>query len=111
MKVKETLGKLLKQYRYPILILLLGVALMLLPTGGSVAKSRAEPAGEEARLEELLASVEGVGDCRVLLSESGVVVVCRGADSAAVRLEILRALGAYTGFGSDKISILKLAGS
>lgn len=111
MKLDEKIGNTLKKYRYPLLILLLGVTLMLLPSARSGKPDETEAAGEELRLQELLSAVEGVGDCRVLLSESGVVVVCRGAESAAVRLEILRALGAYTGFGSDKITILKLAGS
>ena len=111
MKLDEKLRQGLKKYRYPLLILLLGVALMLLPTGSSAAQSEGETDSEEIRLQILLSSVEGVGETRVLLSDSGVVVACRGADSAQVRLEILRAVGSYTGFGSDKITILKLAGS
>ncbi len=111
MKLDEKIGKILRTYRYPLLILLLGIALMLLPSGRAAAQRHETSDGEEQRLEELLSAVEGVGECRALLSESGVVIVCRGADSAQVRLEILRAVGSYTGFGSDKITILKLAGS
>ena len=39
--------------------------------------------------------------------KGGAVVVCPGADSAAVRLKITRAVSAYTGLGSDRIIILK----
>ena len=45
----------------------------------------------------------------MIVSENGVVVVCRGAEDAKVRLDIIRAIGSYTGFGSDKITVLKMA--
>ena len=38
----------------------------------------------------------------------GAVVVCDGADSAAVRLRIMQAVSALTGLGSDKISVIKM---
>lgn len=110
MKTEGKIRELLLKYRYPLLILLLGVLLMLLP-GGKTASKRTAEDSEEARLQELLAATEGVGEARVLISDSGVVVVCRGAESAQVRLNILRAVGSFTGFGSDKITILKLAGT
>ncbi len=95
----------LEKFKYPLLILVLGVVLMLLPGG-----SREEPAGEDSeRLQQLLACAEGVGEVRVLVSEQGVVVVCSGAEDARVRLHILKAVSAYTGTGSDRITILKMA--
>ena len=36
----------------------------------------------------------------------GVVIVCEGAGSARVRLDIVNAVSAYTGFGSDRIKVL-----
>ena len=111
MKHDAKIGQILLKYRYPLLILLLGVFLMLLPGGKSSARKEAEADSGETRLQELLAASEGVGDARVLISDSGVVVVCSGAENAQVRLNILRAVASYTGFGSDKITILKLAGS
>ena len=111
MKADGKIARLLLKYRYPLLILLLGVLLMLLPDGGTARKNAGTEDSEEARLQALLAATEGVGESHVLISESGVVVVCRGAESAKVRLDILRAVGSFTGFGSDKITILKLAGS
>ena len=59
-------------------------------------------------LAELLSKTQGVGKAQVLISESGVVVACSGASNASVRLDMIRAVSAYTGFGSDKIIILKL---
>ncbi|MCD8343584.1 MAG: hypothetical protein LUC19_04260, partial [Oscillospiraceae bacterium] len=59
-------------------------------------------------LAEFLDNTEGVGSAQVLLSSEGAVVVCDGADSAAVRYAVTGAVGAYTGLGSDKITIIKM---
>lgn len=40
----------------------------------------------------------------------GAVVVCDGADSAAVRLAIVNAVSSLTGLGSDKITVVKMKG-
>lgn len=99
-------GKTLDKFKYPALILLIGVLLMALPTGSS---STAEGADDEsARAAEILSRTEGVGEAIVLISENGAVVVCEGADSAAVKLSIVKAISSYTGFGSDRITILKM---
>lgn len=100
-KAKDILDK----FKYPLLILALGIILMLLPSGGA----KSEEAEGDERIQQMLSSVEGVGEAQVIISENGVVVVCRGAENAAVRLDIIRAISAYTGFGSDRITILKLA--
>lgn len=96
----------LQKFKYPLLVLLAGVLLMLLPLSSEKPKAEKEPG---TQLEEILSSARGAGETRVLLSESGVIVVCRGADDAEVRLDMIRAIRSYTGFGSDKITILKLA--
>ncbi len=38
----------------------------------------------------------------------GALVVCEGADSAAVRLSIVSAVAALTGLGSDQITVVKM---
>lgn len=38
----------------------------------------------------------------------GAIIVCEGADSAAVRLAIVDAVSKVTGLGSDRISVLKM---
>lgn len=38
----------------------------------------------------------------------GAVVICQGADSAAVRLSIVEAVADATGLGTDQISVLKM---
>jgi len=95
----------LDRYKYPLLILLIGMILLLLPSSSEKAAVTADRA---AALAELLSAAQGVGEAKVLISESGVVVACRGAANASVRLDIIRAVTSYTGFGSDKITILKL---
>ena len=152
----------IKKYRYPVLILLLGLVLMLIPTGSreTVTEQPVETQEEatmEERLEELLSQIQGAGKVRVMLSYSGgehtlyqtnedivtgsdsstirqdavtvtdsdrnetglvkqvipatylgAIVLCQGADSAAVRLAIADAVSKITGLGTDKISILKM---
>jgi len=95
-----------KTLRIPLLVLALGIGLMLIP-----ARQTPEQTGDspEEKLETLLSLSSGVGTCRVLISENGVVIVCRGAEDPKVQLEILRAAGSYTGFSSDKITVMKMA--
>lgn len=97
--------ELVKKWKTPLLILVAGVLLLLLPGREEKSVPSAPP---EAALAELLSKTQGVGEARVLISDSGVVVACEGASSAGVRLDILRAVRSYTGFGTDKITILKL---
>lgn len=99
----ETILKKLDRLKYPLLILALGLLLLLMPSGST---KNTETDGS-TDLQSILSSARGVGQAQVLISENGVVVVCDGADDAAVKLDILRAVGSYTGFGSDKITILK----
>ena len=97
--------KLAKKWKTPLFILLAGLLLLLLPGGEEKSEPAAPP---EAALADILSKTQGVGEARVLISDSGVVVACEGASSAEVRLDILRAVRSYTGFGTDKITILKL---
>lgn len=95
-------AKRLDKFKYPLIVLVLGVMLMLLPSGVSES---GEDSGDTT-LKTVLSHTRGVGRAEVLVSENGVVVVCDGAEDAKVRLDIIRAVGSYTGFGSDKITIL-----
>ncbi|MDO4815386.1 MAG: hypothetical protein Q4A83_02120 [Bacillota bacterium] len=95
----------IKKYRFLILAAALGIVLLLLP---SCSSEKVADTGDEERLERILESTDSVGKASVLLSENGVVVVCEGADSADVRLTVIKAVSAFTGFTTDKIQILKL---
>ena len=103
MSVIERLAK----YRWILLAICLAALLLLLPTGGDGAEeSTASEA--ELRLEAVLAGIDGAGRVSVLYSENGAAVVCDGAPDAAVRLDIVRAVAAYTGLGADRISVLPM---
>lgn len=73
---KEKALEFLKKYRYVLLVLVIGLALMLLPENGNSTQTKAistpADAGEismEQRLEEILGQIEGAGKVRVLLTE------------------------------------------
>ncbi len=77
MKLEKWTG-LLKKYRLAALVVLLGVVLMLLPTGGSRAQTSGdsnELPGEvysleetEQRMAEVLGTIDGVGRVRIMLT-------------------------------------------
>ena len=99
----EKMKSFLERYKYPLIVFAVGIVLMTVPMNGGNTGSRTE-----LSFREILCRTEGVGRAEVLVSEKGVVVVCDGADRAAVRLEILRCVKSYTGFGSEKVTILKM---
>lgn len=147
-KIVRWLGK----YRYLLLVLLAGLALMLLPTAQLTQPEpqtqQPQPEDDmETRLERILSRIQGAGEVAVMLTESGgeevlyqtdgegadtvlitdadrnqqglvrtrqpptyrgAIVVCTGADSAAVRLAVVEAVSNVTGLGTDKITVLKM---
>ena len=114
----------LSRNKYVLAVLVLGLVLLLLPrasaktAGSQTPIPAAAPVGdalgssgipldtESERLAALLREIRGVGEAAVLLSHTGAVVVCDGGDSATVRLEVTRAVSAYTGLGSDQITVM-----
>ena len=95
----NTLRTAIEKWKYPVLLMLI-----------QTSKEQKVPANNaEEALAAVLASTQGVGEAQVLISDHGVVVACAGAANASVRLDIIRAVGSYTGFSSDRITILKLA--
>ena len=97
----------LAKYKYLLLAILLAAVLLLLPTGGSGAADESSSEAE-SRLEQVLSDIDGAGRVSVLCSESGAAVVCEGAGNASVRLAVTRAVAAYTGLGSNDISVLPM---
>ncbi len=124
MKLTEAgaLKKALEKNKFVLLVLCLGLLLLLLPRRTSAPGAAAVPADagdplkasgipldrECVRLAALLSGIRGVGAAEVLLSANGCVVVCDGADSAEVRWNVTDAVSAYTGLGSDRISVMKM---
>lgn len=103
-EVKEKLSK-LEKFKYPFIILVIGLVLMLLPGGSPESDSSYD---KDSLLQQVLCCSDGVGRAQLISSENGVVIVCEGAENARVRLDIIRAVSSYTGFSSDKITILKM---
>ena len=75
LKTKITKG--IKQYKYAVLILILGLALMLIPgkmfsqpAQQTQAEEKTEIRDPSAMLEEILSQIQGAGKVRVLLSEA-----------------------------------------
>ena len=101
----NTLKGYFERFKYPILILAIGLILMLLPEGENKGSSLPE---KDALIANILSNAEGIGEALVLISDKGVIVVCEGADKAGARLEIIDAVSSYTGYSSDRIAILKM---
>lgn len=72
---KQRINALFAKYKYPVLILLVGLGLMLLPAGEKAPKvelpAETAPVAEslETRLELILAQIAGAGRVSVLLTE------------------------------------------
>lgn len=73
--LQEKVTECIKKYRYAILILLIGVFLMLLPTGKKPAAqaktetvATAPQSGIQEDLQEILSQIQGAGKVRVMLS-------------------------------------------
>ena len=70
---KQRINALFGKYKYPFLVILVGLGLMLLPSGDRAAEPHpveTTPAvGLQQQLEALLGKIEGAGDVRVLLTE------------------------------------------
>ena len=70
---KQRINAIFAKYKYPILVVLVGLGLLLLPDReASLAPVPQETVSEvslEHRLEELLSQVHGAGQVRVLLTE------------------------------------------
>ncbi len=104
-----------------IIALAAGILLILIGLGGSGADT--EEASLESELEELCSSVDGVGECKVLIyykeaedkydSEKyiqSIAVVCDGADSVEVRYRLTELLSSFLGIGTNRVRIEKTAG-
>ena len=104
--VKNKLSGIFERYKIPILVMSFGLMLMLLPGTDKASPSLSQ---NDEIVSEVLSRTQGVGDCLVMISDKGVIVVCHGADSAKVRMQIIEAVNSYTGYTSDKITILKMA--
>ena len=93
-------------------ILLIGASLILI---GSFGRSEEKTLNnEEDRIAEMCSLAEGVGRCEVMLSYSGgevvsALVLCEGADSAAVRARVVSMVSSLYGIGTHRIEVVKIS--
>ena len=95
-------------------LMLLGLTLILIgneQTGEKIAVTQTE----EMRATEMCAMMDGVGDCRVMMTYRpdsdevyAVLVLCDGAESVAVRERITSLFTSLYGIGSHRVEIEKL---
>ena len=117
------------------LIFALGIGVILFSSGKEKETKTEESLAEykanlESELAELCSSVRGVGRCRVSVSFSrgaeniskgsllietkppsvlGVIIVCKGADSDAVRRDLTELITSLFAISSTRVAILKLS--
>lgn len=96
----------LAKHKYPLIVLIVGLVLLLIPSGSTKSSSDGVSNDDEQRLAAILESSRGVGNASVLISEHGAVVVCDGAANPEVKLSVIKSVEAYTGLGCDEIQVL-----
>lgn len=97
-----------------VVLMLFGLILILIgneQTGEKIAVTQTE----EMRATEMCAMMDGVGDCRVMMTYRpdsdevyAVLVLCDGAESVAVRERITSLFTSLYGIGSHRVEIEKL---
>ena len=102
----KTILEFLVKYKFPLIVLILGLLLLSIPTGSTKSSTNGGENGDEQRLSAVLESSKGVGNAYVLISEHGAVVVCDGAADPEVKLRVVKCVEAYTGLGCDEIQVL-----
>jgi len=101
---KKKLKEAIERYKYPIIVIVVGIGLLLLPAKNNDDSDDAK--SYEQRLEQILEESRGAGNVSAVISEHGAVIVCDGADNYEVKLNIINAVKAYTGLKSDDIQVL-----
>lgn len=105
-QLREKLKK-LDKLKYPLFVALIGMMILLMPAASE--EKAHEEAEAAAVLQGALEHIEGVGEVELIISDKGAVVVCVGAENAETRLDIIKAVCTYTGFGTDKVTVLKMS--
>ena len=97
--------------------LILGAVLIIFGSSMGDTSEQAVSVGAEADLADTIASIEGVGRCKVMINQDGdgeicaVAVLCDGAESAKVRARVVSLLRSLYGIGSNRISVLPYGGA
>ena len=92
----------------------LGILLIFFGAMGGTEDSPSASVTDADALAALCSEVEGVGECRAVISRSdsgeveGVVILCQGAESAEVRMRLVELVRALFGVGANKICIERI---
>ena len=96
--------------------LLLVVGLLLILLSGMPTENQAEIHTEEDRVAEMCSLIEGVGDCRVMMTYKNgsddvyaVLVLCDGGESVTVREKITSLFCSLYGIGAHRVEIQRLS--
>lgn len=96
-------------------ILLIGLLLLML---SGIGGDGAEPMADlESRAAEICSLMDGVGECRVMITYDpvdsdrvyAVLVLCEGAESVAVRSKITSTFCSLYGIGAHRVEVGRLA--
>ena len=85
-----------------------GEAEVLLSLRSTAQRDLANSMGEAVILSAGSGKEQVVEESYLYPEYLGAVVVCSGADNAGVRLQVSRAVAAFTGLGSQNIQVLKM---
>lgn len=97
------------------IVLIVGAAMLLI--GSFMGDHPTEQTlGEEERVEQMCSMIEGVGECRVMMTYYpddddrvyAVLVLCEGAGAVEVRERIVSAICSLYGIGSHRVEIERL---
>lgn len=88
-----------------------GEARVILALEGSVARELAQENGEAVIVSAGSGTQEPVELRYVYPAYLGALVICQGAEDPGVRLAVTEAVAAVTGLGSDKITVVQMAGA
>ena len=77
------------------------------------SRFRQQDNSEETETETVLVTDDTKGEKPITVytrypTYQGALIICQGADSASIRLQITQAVADLTGLGSDKISVIKM---
>lgn len=95
------------------LFIIIGVLLILIGSFSLGGNSRSE----EKRVEELCSMIDGVGECRVMMtyresdgkdSVYAVTILCEGAESVGVRRDLTEMVCSLYGIGHNRVEIFLL---
>ena len=98
----------------------LALGLILIFIGGGEGAETVD-SDVERKIAALCSSIDGVGECEVLLYYSeddtrdgerveSIIVICDGADSVEVRSRLVSMLSSFFGIGSNRIRVERRAG-